>query len=100
MNKGRGKTFDLILKSRKCFDLTAFTDDTSKEGNVTSFIDVKYAPFFQVSWSEDSDSSDLDAQWKELAAIAVLLWCYKNNFANKCINIWCDNEPVVWMFIK
>ena len=100
INKGRGKTFDFILKPRKCFDLTAFTDATSKEGGIGGFIDTNYAPFFQVNWSEVSDTSNRDIQWRELAAIAVLLMCYKNVFSGKCVNIWCDNEPVVWMLIK
>ena len=82
------------------FDLTAFGDATSKEGGIGGFIDVKYALYLQVNWSEVSDSSYRDVQWKELAAIAVLLMCSKDNFANKCINIWRDDEPIVWMLIK
>ena len=75
MNKGRGKTFNFILKPRKCFNLTAFTHATSKDGCIGCFIDKRYAPFFQVSCSEVSDSSDGVVQWKELAAIAVRLMC-------------------------
>ena len=26
--------------------------------------------------------------------------CYKKSFSGKCVNIWCDNEPVVWKLIK
>ena len=48
-NKGRGKPFDFMLKPRQCFNLTAFTDATLKEGGIGCFIDVKCAPFFQVS---------------------------------------------------
>ena len=100
INKQRGKSFDFILKPRDCFDLSAFTDATKGEGGIGGFVDIDNAPFFQVNWSEVSDTSDKDIQWKELAAIAVLLMCYRHQFANKCIHILSDNEPVVWMLIK
>lgn len=35
-----------------------------------------------------------------MVAIAILLYTFKDIFANKCVNIWCDNEPVVYMLIK
>ena len=100
INKGRGKTFNFILKPRECFELTAFTDAASKEGGIGGFIDIENAPFFQVDWSDVSETSNRDIQWRELAAVAVLFMCYKHKFANKCINIWCDNNPVVWTLIK
>ena len=63
-------------------------------------VDVKHALFFQVNWSEASDTTNRDIQWKECAATAVLIMCCKNEFSGKCVNIWSDNEPVVWMLIK
>ena len=100
INKGKGKSFDFILKPGKCFELTAFTDATTKEGGIGSFIEIKYAPLFQVNWLEASDATKRVIQGKELAATAVLLMCYKNKLSSKCVNFWCDNEPVVWMLIK
>ena len=100
INKQRGKTFDFILKPRKCFELKAFTDAASKEGGIGGFIDINNAPFFQIDWTEVSETQDRDIQWRELTAIAVLFMCFKNKFAGKCINVWCDNDPVVWMLIK
>ena len=100
MNKGKGKSFDFILKPRKCFDVSAFTDAATEEGGIGGFINIQNAPFFQVAWSEVSETTNRDIQWRELAAVAVLLMCYKHEFAGKCVNIWCDNEPVVWILIK
>ena len=100
INKQRGKSFDFILKPRECFDITAFTDAATEEGGVGGFIDTVNAPFFQVDWTEVSDTANRDIQWRELAAVTVLFMCYKHKFAGKCVNIWCDNKPVVWMLIK
>ena len=35
-----------------------------------------------------------------MVSIAVLLHTFKDTFANKCVNTWSDNEPVVWMLIR
>ena len=100
INKYRGKSFDFILKPRDCFEISAYTDATTKEGGIGGFICTKNAPFFQVLWQEVSDSSDKDIEWKELAAIVVLFMCYKHEFAGKCVHVLADNEPVIWMLIK
>jgi len=98
-NQSNGKSFDFILKPRDCFDYTAYTDAAGSVG-IGGYVDMQRAPYFQVLWSEVDDTSDKDIQWKEMVAICVLIECNIDLFKGKCINIWCDNEPVVWMLIK
>ena len=45
MNKERGKLFDFMLKPRKYFELTAFTDGTSKKGGLGGIKDAENSPF-------------------------------------------------------
>ena len=95
----RGVSFDFILRPRDCFDFVAYTDAASTIG-LGGYINVKNAPYFQVKWQEITEYQSHDIQWKEMVAIAILLNTFKDKFANKCVNIWCDNEPVVWMLIR
>ena len=99
-NIDRGISFNFILKPRDQFDLIAYTDATTKSAGIGGFVEIKNAPFFQVHWSEVSESKKYDIQWKELVAIAVLIECNVNLFRGKCVNIWSDNEPIIWMLIK
>ena len=98
-NQSNGKSFDFILKPRDCFDFTAYTDAAGSLG-IGGYVDIPHAPFFQVGWHQVSDTSDKDIHWKEMVAICVLIESNIDLFKGKCINIWCDNEPVVWMLIK
>ena len=97
--RGRGVAFNFILRPRNCFDFTAYTDAASTVG-AGGYIDINDAPYFQIKWQEMIDYESHDIQWQEMVAIAILLYTFKEIFANKCVNIWCDNEPVVYMLIK
>ena len=98
-NQSNGKSFEFILKPRKCFDFTAYTDAAGSVG-IGGYIDIPNFPFFRVAWSEVEDTSNRDILWKEMVAICVLIEDNIDLFKNKCVNIWCDNNPVVWMLIK
>ena len=98
-NQQYGKSFDFILKPRRCFDLTAYTDASGAIG-IGGYVAIPDAPYFQVNWNEIRDPIDTDINWKEMVAICVLIETNLDLFKGKCIQIWSDNEPVVWMLIK
>ena len=98
-NRNHGKSFDFILKPRDCFDYVAYTDASSTIG-IGGFINIPDAPYFQVRWNEIEHLHHTDINWMELVAICVLIECNLDRFKGKCIHIWCDNNPVVWMLIK
>ena len=96
-----GVPFSVILGHRDIVALEAFVDATGSHGGIGGYIHTDIAPFFQVDWGEiEYDVSGVDIQWKEMVAIFVVLDVFKSEFRNKFINIWSDNEPVVWMLIK
>lgn len=98
----RGISFDTILDHRDvAFDINAFTDAAGKYGGIGGFVEIDHAPYFQVAWSDlNIDIENIDIQWKEMIAIFVLIDLMKEEWRNKTVRIWCDNEPVVWMLIK
>ena len=98
--KDRGVPFQHILNPGSRFDLHIYTDATSKFGGIGAFIEINNAPWIQVHWNEVSNTSHLDIQWKEMAAIAVAISVFKNQLRGKHICVWTDNEPVQWMLIK
>lgn len=98
-NQSKGKSFDFILKPRNCFDYQAYTDASGAIG-IGGYVNTDNAPFFQVTWKEMKDMLETDIQWKEMVAICVLIECNLELFKGKCINIFCDNQAVVWMLIK
>ena len=100
INKLRSKSFEFILEPRDCFEVIACTNATTREGEVDSFVCVKNASFFQVTWEDISDSSNKDVEWKGLAAVVVPFVCYKHEFAGMCVHTLADNKPVLWMLMK
>lgn len=98
-NRDHGKSFDFILKPRDCFDLEAFTDASGGQG-IGGYVRINNAPYFQVRWSDIKDMPEMDINWMEMVAICVLIETNLNLFRGKCVHIWCDNNPVVWMLIK
>ena len=98
--KNNGISFNQILKPGSHFDCHIYTDATSKFGGVGAFIEINGAPWIQVHWNEVSNTSHLDIQWKEMAAIALAIAVFKDRLKGKHVCFWTDNEPVQWMLIK
>ena len=65
-----------------------------------AFIEIDNAPWIQIHWDEVSNTDHLDIQWKEMAAIALVIATFKHYLRNKHICLWTDNEPAQWMLIK
>ena len=97
--QSRGLSFDFILKPRKCWELQAYTDASSLIG-AGGFVEIDNAPNFQIKWSDLEESMPFDILWKEMAAILILFILYKEQFKNKIVCIWSDNEPDINMLIK
>ena len=98
--KDKGVPFEHILKPGTGFDFDIYTDATSKYGGIGAFVEIPNAPWIQVHWDQVSDTSNLDIQWKEMAAIAVTFSVFRHILRNKHVCVWTDNEPVAWMLIK
>ena len=98
-NRDFGKSFDFILKPRQCFDIEAYTDASGGQG-IGGYVRIQNAPHFQVKWDQMKDMPEMDINWKEMVEICVLIETNLDLFRGKCVHIWCDNEPVVWMLIK
>ena len=92
-----GVPFDTILNHRKGeFDMETFTDAAGVHGGIGGIIYGEPMPYFQVAWDEiELNTSHLDIQWKEMIALFVILDIFKEQWRNKSIRLWCDNEPVV-----
>ena len=99
--QSHGLPFEFILKPRKCWELQAFCDASSKIG-AGGFIQIPNAPHFQIRWSEipESQSQSPDILWMEMAAILMLFLLYKDEFSGKVVCIWSDNEPDIAMLIR
>ena len=98
-NRDYGKSFKFILKPRDCFDFEAYTDASGGQG-IGGYVRMEDAPYFQVRWKEIKDMPSMDINWMEMVAICVLMEINVDLFRGRCVHIWCDNEPVIWMLIK
>ena len=97
-----GVPFDTILNHRKGhFDIEAFTDAAGPQYGMGGYVKIQQAPYFQVRWEElRHNPASEDIQWREMAALFVLLDVMKEEWKDKSVRLWCDNEPVVWMLLK
>ena len=80
----------------------ASTDAAGTHGGIGGALHTDNGLWFQVPWSQVSrfNIHTTDIEWKELAAVVVMVELLKHSISGQKLHIQCDNLPVVHMVIN